>query len=247
MVLRGFGCARPWLLTLLHLLLLGSMLLLQLLGLLSVALFHLLFLRIVDVFLGSLLVFLFLLLLDLLVFLVLFGDKLVLLLLVFLICCGIASIWRRGRVRLKFTCVTVGRGFGCGGGRSIFGVSCRASLRRRACFCRWPSFGGRGRLVAGAGCVGRRSLVRAASLSGGYYSGLEISRFGSRGDGRLALIVGGAQFGIGTGLLDVLRLGGDTADVLFLAVGFFLRRGTRFDATSPAVIAHTSGVIFNDG
>jgi hypothetical protein len=68
-VLRGFGCARPRLLTLLHLLLLSRMLLLNLLGLLSVALLHLLFLRVVEVFLGSLLVFFFLLLLQLLVFL----------------------------------------------------------------------------------------------------------------------------------------------------------------------------------
>lgn len=73
MALGGFGFA-PWLLTLLHLLLLGSMLLLKLLGLLSVALFHLLFLRVVGVLLGSLLVFFFLLLLQFLMLLVLIGG-----------------------------------------------------------------------------------------------------------------------------------------------------------------------------
>jgi hypothetical protein len=97
--LFGFGFFRRRLM-LLYLLLLRCMPLLKLLRLLSVPLFHLLFLCVVGIFLRSLLVFLFLLLLEFLVFLILFGGKLFLLLLVFLVRRGIAGVGRRVGMRL---------------------------------------------------------------------------------------------------------------------------------------------------
>ena len=97
--LFGFGFLR-WRLMLLYFLLLRRMLLLKLLRLLSVPLFHLLFLCVVGIFLRSFLVFLFLLLLEFLVFLILFGGKLFLLLLVFLVGRGIAGVGRRVGMRL---------------------------------------------------------------------------------------------------------------------------------------------------
>ena len=60
MILRGLGFARPRLLALLHVLLLGSVLLLDLLGLVGVTLFHLLSLRVVEAFPLSLLMVCFL-------------------------------------------------------------------------------------------------------------------------------------------------------------------------------------------
>lgn len=171
---RGLGFIWPWLLTLLHLLLLGRMLLLELLGLLRVALFELLFLRVVGVFLFRLLMFLFLSLLEFLVLLILLGSQLVLLLLVALIGRGIAGIGRRGLVRLEFARMT-GRRF-----RFVGRAGFRFLLR----------------LVASAGGVGRRSLVRAAGLFGSYYAGLEVSGLSGRCNGRPALIVGGAERGI---------------------------------------------------
>lgn len=74
MVFGGLGLSLPWLLTLLHLLLLDRMFLLELLGLLGVALFQLLFLCLVDALLFYLLMFFFLLLLELLVILRLLGS-----------------------------------------------------------------------------------------------------------------------------------------------------------------------------
>ena len=188
-----FGRARPRLLTLLYLLLLGRVFLFQLLGLLGVPLFQLLFLRVVRVFLVKLLVFFFLLLLQLLVFLILFGNELVLLLLVPLVGRRIAGIGRRGMVRLEFTRVTRARGRGT------------------------PY-----RVVSRPCSTGGRRFVCSASLSGGYYAALEVSGLGGGRDGRLALIVSGAQRWVHTSLLDMLLLCGNPADVLFPAVGFFL-------------------------
>ena len=106
MVLGRLGVL-PWLLMLLHVLLLGSMLLLELLGLLSVTLLHLLFVRVIGAFPVGLLVFFFLLLLQFLMFLTLFLSELLLLVLIALCGRGIAGVRRRGGVRLEVTGVTV--------------------------------------------------------------------------------------------------------------------------------------------
>src|SRR5271154_6874945 len=197
-------------LVLLHLLLLGGVLLLELLGLLGVALFHLLFLLVVVVFLGGLLVFFFLLLLELLVLLVLLGGQLVLLLLVFFVGGVIAAARRGVFVFLYFIGVPW-----------IGGASCRA------------------RFVAVRG-IGWRRVVCATGVFGGYHVVMEFAGPGGGGDGRLAMVGGGAQFGIAAGSCDMLRLRGYWADVAFAGVGALLLRFAGFHATGAAIVADVS-------
>src|SRR5580704_9226228 len=181
-------------LVLFHLFLLGGVLLLNLLCLLSVLLLHLLFLRIVVVFRCGLLVIFFLLLLEFLVILGLLGGQLVLLLLIFLVGCGVASVWRCSFVRLQFARVIVGTGL---------------------------SFISRTRFISGRSLRGR-SLVFASCLLGGYNASFEVTGFGSCRDGRPSLVSGGTQFGITPGFLDVLRLRRYRADMVFVSIRLFL-------------------------
>jgi hypothetical protein len=121
----------PWLLSLLHLLLLLSVALLHLLGLLLVLLFHLLPSCVIGILLRQALVVLLLLLLELLMLLLLFGVKLALLLLVFLVQLGIARVHRsRPIVRRNFVSVRE---------RGAVGIVSRV----------WRTIG----IVAGPGCV----------------------------------------------------------------------------------------------
>ena len=94
---------------------------------------------------------------------------------------------------------------------------------------------------------GRASLARAALAGGALYSppacsrghdaSFEVTWFRSSRDGRLAVVGGGAQFGITAGFLNVLCLRGYRTHMVLVGVGFLLRRGTRFDATLAAVVA----------
>ena len=153
------------------------MLLFELLRLLGVTLLHLLFLRVIVILLGCLLVFFFLLLLELLMILGLLGSQFVLLLLIFVVSCGVASVRRRELVLLQFAGVTVSVWRGCG-------IICRMIFRA------WTSFIPRTRLIATCG-IGRRSLVCAAGLFGGDNASFEVSGFRGSCDRRFALIGGG--------------------------------------------------------
>jgi hypothetical protein len=122
------------------------MLLFELLRLLGVTLFHLLFLCIIVILPGCLLVFIFLLLLELLVILRLLGGQLGLLLLIFVVSCGVASVRLSKLVLLQFASVTVSA---CRGSSVI----CRMIFRAwRASF---------------PGCA---SLLRAALDGGALYA-----------------------------------------------------------------------------
>ena len=164
-------------LALLYLFLLSGMLLFELLRLLGVALFHLLFLRVIVILLGCLLVFIFLLLLELLVILRLLGSQLGLLLLIFVVSCGVASVRRRKLVLLQFASVTVSV---CRGSSVI----CRMIFRA------WASFIPRMRFIATCG-IGRRSLICASGLSRRYNASFEVSWFRGSCDRRFALVRGG--------------------------------------------------------
>jgi len=196
-------------------------LLLKLLGLLGVALLHLLFLRFTGVSRSRLLVFSFLLLLQLLVFLILSDGQLVLLLLIFLVRSGVASGRSNVLVGLNFVGMNVGVGTCC------------------AVVC-WTSF------IQTRGPFG--SFIRSAGFPGRYGAAPKVSGSGRGCNRRLALILRGAQFRVGTSLLHVLVLCGDRAGVAFPVVGLLLGRRPLIDPAVAAIVADAvSRVGFDPG
>ena len=106
-------------------------------------------------------------------------------------------------------------------------------------FGRWKIVGVDCRV--GAGCVvfrARGRFMNRSALSGCYDSAtFEFSRLSRRSNGRLAVVCGGAKFGVRTCGLDMLGLRSHRGDMPIMCRRFFLGSGTRVDAAVSTIEA----------